>query len=165
MPIPISSYYGASSYATAYGATSRTRAAASVGLSGTSSEGDTVEISSSDGSSSGSGASGDVLGTYGPQTFSDRFRFDIEHGMLDNRLRFDPLSVRFRGVATSTYRARQSVAGQVGSTARGAGVSTAMFELLYQDAQPSRTSATSSVEALNELNRMLSQNLGLLSTL
>ncbi len=165
MPILIPSYHGASSYATGYGATSRTRTAASAGLSGTSSGGDTVEISSSDGSSSGSGATGDVLGTYEPQRFADRFRFDIDHGMLDNRLRFDPLSARFRGTATSTYRARQSVAGQVGSTSRGAGVSTAIFELLYQDAQPNRSSATSSVEALNELNRMMSQNLGLLGSL
>jgi hypothetical protein len=116
--------------------------------------GDTVEISSP--------AGGAAPVTYEPPDVADRFRFDIQNGMFDKRLRYTPLRTRYEGGASATYDARGSMRGQMGGSA---GVYAAMFALQYDDAQPNPSQAGSNVEARSELNRITDQKLSLLGSL
>lgn len=47
-------------------------------------------------------------GTYGPNTTGDRFRFDMENGMLNGQGRFRAVVNRSRGAAVQTYDERRS---------------------------------------------------------
>ena len=123
-----------------------------------------MEISSG-GSSGGEGYSGPDSPTYGPLPVSDRFRFGIQHGMLDSRLRYSALRDPFGSVASSTYAARQSLQGQVSYTSGGQSPYSALFNLQYQDSTPNPTRAGSNVDARVELSRMADQSLMLLSIL
>ncbi len=117
-------------------------------------EGDTVELSG-----------GEPPATYGPADFSDRFRFDIQNGMLDAKLRFHAVTSRSRGADVAAYSERQTVEFQVTQTAGTGSPSSALFALQFQDADPNASDATSQVEGRAEFNRMAAQNLGLLSQL
>ena len=166
MPSPVYALLnGASPFQSTYTTRSRTAgaSAASVGLSGTTRSGDTVEISS--GGSSGEGYTGPASATYDPPPVSDRFRFGIEHGMLDSRLRYSALRSPFGDVATSTYAARRSLQGQVLHSAGGGSPYSALFDLQYQDSTPNPSQAASNVDARVALNRMADQSLMLLSIL
>ncbi len=180
MPPPITHYSGASfDYGPApqsqteaeTEATGETQAAeetqvtVEVELSGTTADGDTVEISSSDDASGESAASGNLIGTYGPPKFSNRFQFDIANGMFDRSLRFTPLKPRFNGAAAATYEARQSLDTQVSNTAGQGSVYSALFDVQYNEAQPDASKAGSSVDARTELSRIADRNLTLLSQL
>lgn len=103
--------------------------------------------------------------TYGPRRTSDTFRYDIEQGMFDEQLRYNALSVRFQGVAVSTYKARQSISGQIAAFSGQNSSASALFSLTYQDAQPNPSEASSHVNARTEQNRRIDQGLDLLSML
>ena len=168
MPSSISSTYTTSSYGAAYStSTSQSRSSAALGLSETTPDGDTVEISSTaPPSGGGSTPAGTPTGaTYPPRSVGDRFKFDIANGMLNRGLRFDPLTTRFNGKATATYSTRQSLEYQVTQTAGQGSAYTAMFELQYRDSQPNPSKPGTHLEAMNELNRMTDRNFNLLNIL
>ena len=148
MPDPITSYSGGASYEIGVSpqpAESNPPAAAAV-------DGDTVEISSSQAGP----------GTYSPNNVADKFRFDIQNGMFDKRLRYTALQTPTSRAATETYESRANLGGQA---AGGSGVYSALFALQYNDANPEPTQASSSTEARGELNRMAEQRLSLLNSL
>ncbi len=166
MPSPVYALLnGASPFQPTYSTTRSTTSASSaaVGLSGMTPAGDSVEISS--GSSGGDEYHGPASATYGPPPVSDRFRFGIQHGMLDSRLRYSALRSPFGNVASSTYSARQSLQGQVSYMAGGQSHYSALFDLQYQDSTPNPSRAGSNVDARVELNRIADQSLMLLSIL
>jgi hypothetical protein len=99
--------------------------------------------------------------TYGPTTFGDKFKFDVQNGMLDPSKRFSPLSVRFDSTAVSTYEAREGIAGQMGANTPYA----ALFALHYQDANPNPSEASTNVDARTTENRRIDQGLDLLNLL
>jgi hypothetical protein len=103
--------------------------------------------------------------TYGLVRFSDRFKFDIENGMFDARLRFNAITSRSRGSDVAAYSERQAVEFQVTQAAGTDSPSSALFALQFQDANPNSTSVGSHVEGLTEFKRMADQNLALLSSL
>ena len=167
MPSPVYALLnGASPFQSTYSIRTSTAGAStsSIGLSETPPARDTVEISSGS-SPAGEGYTGPPSATYDPPPVSDRFRFGIQHGMLDSRLRYSALRSPFGDVANSTYAARQSLQGQVSYTAGGGGPYSALFDLQYQDSTPNPTRAASNVDARVELNRMADQSLMLLSIL
>ena len=102
---------------------------------------------------------------YGPRRISDTFRYDIEHGMFDARLRYNALSVRFQDVAVSTYEARQSISGQIASFSGQNSSASALFSLIYQDAQPNPNQASSHINARTEQNRRIDRGMDLLNML
>jgi hypothetical protein len=148
MPDPITTYHGGSSYE--IGVSPQSGEAGPP--AGASTAGDTVEISSPQAGP----------GTYGPNDVADKFKFDIQNGMFDKRLRYTALQTRSSGAATETYEARAGLGGQ---TMGGGGVYSALFALQYNDANPDQTQASSSAEARGELNRMAEQRLSLLNSL
>lgn len=119
-------------------------------------EGDSVEISNEPQS---------PAPTYGPSQFSDRFKFDIQNGMFDARLRFDATQTRARGASVAAYQERQAVEFQVIQAAGTGSPSSALFSLQFQDADPNSAGAASQVEGRVEFQRMAEQNLNLLSSL
>ena len=128
-------------------------------------EGDRVEITITETTPEGNAASASSPIIYSPSTLSDRFKFDIANGTFENERRFNPLTVRFNTSAVSTYEARQSFKSQIAQTGGQSGSSSALFELNYQDAAPNQRNATTNVDAKNEQNRMVDQNLYLLNSL
>ena len=103
--------------------------------------------------------------TYSPTNFGDRFKFNIQNGMLDGSLRFNANTSRARGASVAAYAERQAVEFQVTQAAGSGSPSSALFALQFQDANPNNTTAGSQVEGRVEFNRMAEQNLTLLSTL
>jgi hypothetical protein len=103
--------------------------------------------------------------TYGPRTFGDRFKFNIQNGMLDGSLRFNANTSRARGASVAAYAERQAVEFQVIQAAGSGSPSSALFALQFLDANPNNSTAGSQVEGRVEFNRMAEQNLNLLSTL
>ena len=103
--------------------------------------------------------------TYGPRNFGDRFKFNIQNGVLDASLRFNAARTRSRGADVEAYSERQGVEFQVTQTAGTGSPSSALFALQFQDADPNSTSAGSQVEGRVAYNRMAEQNLNLLATL
>ncbi len=102
-------------------------------------------------------------GTYGPNSTNDRFRFDLENGMLNGAGRFSAVATRSRGAAVQTYEERGSLGFQV---TRGlTGSRSALFSLQYSNADPNRAEAGSSVEARTAFARIADQNLELLNLL
>ncbi len=102
-------------------------------------------------------------GAYGPNSTDDRFRFDLANGMLNGEGRFRAVVNRSRGIAAQTYEQRASVGVQV---TRGlTGSRSAMFSLLFSNADPNRAEAGSHVEARAEFARIADQNLELLNLL
>ena len=116
---------------------------------------DTVEISAE-----GQAAS---WGTHSLGTFWDRFRYDIDNGLLSARR---PV---YAGAATpgSAAAATYSVRGQTRSLVSGgglAGVQGAIFSLRYGDEAPNGvTSGIANRQAINAFKRIADQNLPLLS--
>lgn len=99
---------------------------------------------------------------YGPATFGDKFKYDLQNGMLDPNKRFSPLSARFDSTAVSTYEARENFAGQIiGANSPHA----ALFALHYQDANPNPSKASTNVDARTIENRRIDQGLDLLNIL
>ena len=127
-------------------------------------EGDSVEISTA-GASADNPLAQPQSPTYGPPDVSDRFRFQIENGMLDKSRRFTPLSSRFNGQAAATYQARESLEGHVSRVSGQGSVYSALFDLAYQVSQPHPNRAGTSVDARTELNRIADRNLALLNNL
>ena len=114
---------------------------------------DTVEIS----------GPGPGRQTYGPSEFTDKFRFELQNGMRDPSRRYSPLQNRFRGMAVSGYEERGSVSVQITRTAGS--TYSALFNLQYSDASPDGETASTSVEARTEYNRIADQQLELLASL
>ena len=102
---------------------------------------------------------------YGPAQFRDRFKFDIQNGMFDGRLRFNASVTRSRGADVVAYAERQGVEIQITQTAGVGSPSAALFALQFQDANPNNTNASSQVEGRIGFNRMAAQNLNLLASL
>jgi len=102
---------------------------------------------------------------YGPRGFDDRFRFDVQNGMLDASKRFSATRSRLRGLAAEGYDERRSVGVQVTRTAGSGSTYAALFTLQYGDADPSSGRAGSHAEARAQYNRMTDQNLELLNEL
>ena len=153
MSTPITTYYAGASFDS--GRASDSGASVDAQLTETTAPaGDTVEISTPAGST--------APVTYEPPDVADRFRFDIQNGMFDKRLRYTALRTRYEGGASATYDARGSMRGQVGGSA---GVYAALFALQYDDAQPNPSQAGSNAEAKSELNRITDQKLSLLGSL
>ena len=102
-------------------------------------------------------------GTYGPNATGDRFRFDMENGMLNGQGRFRAVVNRSRGAAVQTYDERRSIESQV---TRGLdGSHKALFSLQFLNADPNRAEAGSHVEARAGFARIADQNLELLNLL
>ena len=118
-------------------------------------EEDSVEISNSE----------ETPARYGPTSFGDRFKFNIQNGMMDGSLRFNANTSRARGASVAAYAERQAVELQVTQAAGSGSPSSALFALQFQDANPNNTTAGSQVEGRVELHRMADQNLNLLSSL
>ncbi|MEE2752563.1 MAG: hypothetical protein VX910_01165 [Candidatus Latescibacterota bacterium] len=126
----------------------------------------TVEITeSNEDSFELSSTAGDSTSAYGPLQFSDRFKFDIQNGMFDAKLRFNAAISRSRGADVATYSERQAVEFQVTRAAGTDSSSSALFALQFQDANPNSTSVGSHLEGRTEFKRMAEQNLALLSIL
>ena len=119
-------------------------------------DGDTVELSTNT-------DPGPV--SYQPSRFSDRFKFDIQNGMFDARLRFNATVTRSRGADVVAYAERQTVEIQVTQTAGTGSPSAALFALQFQDANPNSDRASTQIEGRLEFNRMAAQNLNLLAFL
>ncbi len=149
MPDPITSSSAGASYEIGAGPPPQANPA-------TEPDGDTVEISS---------GPAPAPPTYGPPDVADRFRFDIQNGMFDKRLRYTPLRSRYEGAATQAYSARASVGSQVAGTAGAGGLYSALFSLGYADARPDSDQVASNSSAKGELNRMADQRLSLLNSL
>lgn len=116
---------------------------------GSTSSGDTVEISDE-----GQAAS---LGT-----FTDRFRFDIDNGLLNVRRPVYARATTPGSVASATYSGRGQTRSLV--SGGGLGVREAIFSLGYQDGSPrGARNGISNRQAINEFQRMASRNLPLLS--
>ena len=117
---------------------------------GSASSGDTLEISDE-----GRAAS---LGT-----FKDRFRFDIDNGLMNPRQKFQAYTVEAGSVAAATYATR----GQTEGLMMGGGMAGtygAIFSLGYQSTSP--TGASNGVayrQAINAFQRIADRNLPLLS--
>ena len=120
---------------------------------------DFLDISITDTPSESAPVSGP--GTYGPDTFDDKFKFDLQNGMLDPSKRFNALSVRFDLTAVSTYETRQNLAAQIGV----AGPQAALFALHYQAANPDLSDASTNVDARTTENRRIDRGLDLLNLL
>jgi hypothetical protein len=107
----------------------------------------------------------DKPSTYAPKEVADKFRYNIENGMFDQRLRYNALSSQFQGAAQATYDARQNVVSQVGQLGGSNSSISALFALTYQDAQPNPNDASTHVEARTEQTRQMDQGLNLLNML
>ncbi len=103
--------------------------------------------------------------TYGPAQFSDRFKFDIQNGMLDASLRFDARTNRSRGADVKAYAERQGVDFQITKAAGIGSQTSALFALQFQDVNPNATSASTQVEGRLGFSRVAEQSLNLLASL
>ena len=103
--------------------------------------------------------------TYSPKDVADKFRYNIENGMFDQRLRYNALASQFQGAAQETYDVRQNVVRQVAQLGGSNSSISALFALTYQDAQPNPNSASTHVEARTEQTRQMDQGLNLLNML
>jgi hypothetical protein len=135
-----------------------------IDITETTPEGDSVELSTPGASAENPPAQAQSP-TYGPPAVGDRFRFQINNGMLDKSRRFTPLSSRFNGKAAATYSARESLVGQVSRVAGQGSVYSALFDLAYQVSRPDPSRAGTNVDARTELNRIADRNMALLSSL
>jgi hypothetical protein len=167
MSATITNQVSGSSYEIGQAAQSQNESSAEVDvtidITETTPDGDSVEISTPEASSENPPAAPESP-TYGPRDMSDRFRFEIENGMLDRSRRFTPLSTRFNGQAAATYSARGSINTQV-SRISGNGVHSALFDLAYHVSRPDPSRAGTNVDARTELNRIADRNMALLNSL
>ncbi len=124
--------------------------------------GDTVEITITEIPPDESTPSGTAIGTYGPRAVGDRFKYDIQNGMLDGSLRFSALNKPFNISADATYSARGSIGTQLSLIS---GAHAALFSIQHNDSQPDSASASSNVDAKTEQNRIIDQNFSMGSTL
>ncbi len=74
--------------------------------------GDTVEITITEIPPDESTPSGTAIGTYGPRAVGDRFKYDIQNGMLDGSLRFSALNKPFNISADATTDRLTAPAGR-----------------------------------------------------
>ena len=125
-------------------------------------DGDSVEISSKGLDLEKKATSETYRGVYEPAKVNDRFRYEIENGMLDKNLRFNALKNRFPSAATIAYSARQNIESYIDQTAGRKSTYTALFKLQYQDAKPNPSRAASNLEAKIQQIRIINQNLDLL---
>ena len=97
--------------------------------------------------------------TYGPATFGDKFKFQIQNGMMDASKRFNALNVRYDTTATTTHETRGNLAAQMGAT----GAQAALFALHHQASDPNPSGASTEVDARTLENRRVDRGLDLLN--
>ena len=98
-------------------------------------------------------------GIYGPSAFDDKFKFELQNGMLDAGKRFNALNVRYDTTATTTHELRENLATQIGAT----GALATLFALHHQAADPNPNEVTTDVDARTNENRRIDRGLDLLN--
>ena len=99
--------------------------------------------------------------TYGPATFSDKFKFELQNGMMDASKRFNAINVRYDTTASTTHETRENLAAQIGAT----GAQAALFALHHQASDPTPSEASTDVDARTLENRRIDRGLDLLNLL